>query len=51
LIEQITVGISVLGFSSMISMMIYNSKKNAELIRSLCERLSKLEGIIEGHLK
>jgi hypothetical protein len=46
--EELTAGISVLGFSSLISLMVYQSKKNVELIRSLCERISKLEGIIEG---
>lgn len=51
MIEEITVGVSVLGFSSLISMMIYNSKKNGELIRSLCERIARLEGILESHLK
>ena len=51
MMEEVTVGISVLGFSSLISMMVYSSRKNSELIRSLCERISKLEGIIEAHLK
>jgi hypothetical protein len=46
--EEITIGISILGFSSLLSMMIYQSKKNAEQIRSLCERIAKLEGILEG---
>jgi hypothetical protein len=46
--EEVTIGISILGFSSLLSMMIYQSKKNAEQIRSLCERIAKLEGILEG---
>ena len=49
--EELTVGVSVLGFSSLISMMVYSSKKNSELISSLCERISKLEGILQEHLK
>jgi hypothetical protein len=51
MMEEITVGVSVLGFSSLISMMVYSSKKNSELISSLCERISKLEGILQEHLK
>jgi hypothetical protein len=51
MMEEVTVGISVLGFSSLISMMVYSSRKNSELISSLCERISKLEGILQEHLK
>jgi hypothetical protein len=51
MMEELTVGISVLGFSSLISLMVYQSKKNSELISSLCERISKLEGILQEHLK
>jgi hypothetical protein len=51
MMEELTVGVSVLGFSSLISMMVYSSKKNSELISSLCERISKLEGILQEHLK
>ena len=46
--EEITIGVSILGFSSLLSMMVYNSRKNAEQIRALCERIAKLEGILEG---
>ena len=48
MIEELTAGISILGFTSLLSMMIYNSRKNAEQIRSLCERIARLEGILEG---
>ena len=51
MMEELTVGVSVLGFSSLISMMVYSSRKNSELISSLCERISKLEGILQEHLK
>jgi len=51
MMEELTVGISVLGFSSLISLMVYQSKKNSELISSLCERIAKLEGILQEHLK
>lgn len=42
--------ISLIGFSSMISIMIFNSRKNDSLIRNLCERIAKLEGILESKL-
>ena len=42
--------ISLIGFSSMISIMIFNSRKNDNLIRNLCERIAKLEGILESKL-
>ena len=42
--------ISLIGFSTMISIMIFNSRKNDNLIRNLCERIAKLEGILESKL-
>ena len=42
--------ISLIGFSSMISIMIFNSRKNDSLIWNLCERIAKLEGILESKL-
>ena len=49
--EELLVAISVLGFSTMISINLFNSRKNDNLIRNLCERIAKLEGILELHLK
>lgn len=49
--EELIIAISVLGFSTMISISIFNSRKNDNLIRNLCERIAKLEGILELHLK
>ena len=43
--------ISLIGFSTMISMLIYNSKKNESILRDLCNRIAKLEGILQEHLK
>lgn len=42
--------ISLIGFSSMISIMVFNSRKNDNLIRNLCERIAKLEGMLESKL-
>ncbi len=42
--------ISLIGFSTMISIMVFNSRKNDNLIRNLCERIAKLEGILESKL-
>tara|TARA_R110000751_G_scaffold211641_1_gene315135 strand:- start:478 stop:630 length:153 start_codon:yes stop_codon:yes gene_type:complete len=49
--QELILGISLVGFSSMISIMIFNSRKNDSLIRNLCERISKLEGMLEARLK
>jgi hypothetical protein len=49
--EQVIMAISVIGFSTMISVMVFNSRKNDSLIRDLCNRISKLEGILQEHLK
>jgi len=49
--EEFLVSISLMGFGSVISMMIYTNRKNDQLIRNLCERIAKLEGIIESSLK
>jgi len=40
-------GVSIVGFSTMLSVMIFNSRKNDSLIRNLCERIAKLEGMLE----
>tara|TARA_R110000737_G_C14549789_1_gene480450 strand:+ start:776 stop:928 length:153 start_codon:yes stop_codon:yes gene_type:complete len=49
--EQEIMVISLIGFSTMISMLIYNSKKNESILRDLCNRIAKLEGILQEHLK
>tara|TARA_B110000285_G_scaffold188868_1_gene215242 strand:- start:104 stop:256 length:153 start_codon:yes stop_codon:yes gene_type:complete len=49
--EELIMGISIVGFSTMLSVMIFNSRKNDSLIRNLCDRIAKLEGIIQEHLK
>jgi hypothetical protein len=49
--QEIILGISLVGFSSMISIMIFNSRKNDSLIRDLCDRLARLEGALQQHLK
>ena len=45
--EELIMGISIIGFSTMLSVMIFNSRKNDTLIRDLCERIAKLEGMLE----
>ena len=45
--EELIMGISIVGFSTMLSVMIFNSRKNDSLIRNLCERIAKLEGMLE----
>ena len=47
--EGILMGISLVGFSTMLSLMIFNSRKNDSLIRNLCDRIAKLEGQLEIH--
>ena len=49
--QEMILGISLVGFSSMISIMVFNSRKNDSLIRNLCERIAKLEGMLEAKLK
>jgi hypothetical protein len=49
--EELIIGISILGFSTMIGISLFNSRKNDSLIRDLCNRISKLEGILQEHLK
>ena len=50
-LQEFILGISLVGFSTMISVMIFNSRKNDNLIRNLCERIAKLEGMLEERLK
>jgi len=47
--EELIMGISIIGFSTMLSVMIFNSRKNDSLIRNLCDRIAKLEGQLEIH--
>ena len=47
--QEIIMGISLVGFSTMLSVMIFNSRKNDSLIRNLCDRIAKLEGQLEIH--
>jgi len=49
--QEAIMGISLVGFSTMISVMLFNSRKNDTLIRNLCERIAKLEGTLEARLK
>ena len=49
--QEAIMGISLIGFSSMISIMVFNSRKNDTLIRNLCERIAKLEGMLQERLK
>tara|TARA_R110000824_G_scaffold43235_1_gene126759 strand:- start:1837 stop:1989 length:153 start_codon:yes stop_codon:yes gene_type:complete len=49
--QEFILGISLVGFSTMLSVMIFNSRKNDTLIRNLCERIAKLEGMLESKLK
>jgi hypothetical protein len=46
--QEAIMAISLIGFSTMISIMVFNSRKNDNLIRNLCERIAKLEGILES---
>jgi len=45
--EEFLISISLMGFGSVLSMMIYTNRKNDSLIRNLCERIAKLEGMLE----
>tara|TARA_R110000751_G_scaffold300999_1_gene413140 strand:- start:53 stop:217 length:165 start_codon:yes stop_codon:yes gene_type:complete len=47
--QEAILAISLIGFSSMISVMIFNSRKNDSLIRNLCDRIARLEGQLEIH--
>jgi len=49
--QEFILGISLVGFSTMLSVMVFNSRKNDTLIRNLCERIAKLEGMLEAKLK
>ena len=49
--QEYLMSISIMGFGSLITMMIYNHRKNSDLIRNLCERLAKLEGMLEARFK
>ena len=49
--ETEIMAISLIGFSTMISMMVFNARKNDTLIRKLCERIAKLEGMLQERLK
>ena len=49
--QEAIFAISLVGFSTMISVMVFNSRKNDSLIRNLCERIAKLEGMLEAKLK
>ena len=49
--EELIMGVSIVGFSTMLSVMIFNSRKNDTLIRNLCERIAKLEGMLEIKFK
>ena len=49
--QEFILGISLVGFSTMLSVMVFNSRKNDTLIRNLCERISKLEGMLQEKLK
>jgi hypothetical protein len=45
--EELIIGVSLVGFSTMLSVMIFNSRKNDTLIRNLCDRLARLEGQLQ----
>tara|TARA_R110002167_G_scaffold25087_3_gene87568 strand:- start:93 stop:257 length:165 start_codon:yes stop_codon:yes gene_type:complete len=47
--QEVILGISLVGFSTMISIMVFNSRKNDSLIRNLCDRLARLEGQLQIH--
>ena len=49
--QEAIFAISLVGFSTMISVMVFNSRKNDSLIRNLCERIAKLEGMLQERLK
>ncbi len=49
--QEAIFGISLVGFSTMISIMVFNQRRNDSLIRDLCQRISKLEGMIEERFR
>jgi hypothetical protein len=49
--EEAIMAISLIGFSTMLSVMIFNQRRNDSLIRNLCERIAKLEGMLQERLK
>ena len=46
--QEAILGISLVGFSTMISVMVFNSRKNDSLIRNLCERIAKPRACVES---
>jgi len=51
MMQEAIMAISLIGFSSMIGISLFNSRKNDSLIRDLCNRIAKLEGVLQEHLK
>jgi hypothetical protein len=49
--EEAIMAISLIGFSTMLSVMVFNQRRNDSLIRNLCERIAKLEGMLQERLK
>ena len=49
--EEAIMATSLVGFSTMLSVMIFNQRRNDSLIRNLCERIAKLEGMLQERLK
>ena len=49
--EEAIMATSLVGFSTMLSVIIFNQRRNDSLIRNLCERIAKLEGMLEERLK
>jgi hypothetical protein len=47
--QEAIMAISLVGFSTMISVMVFNSRKNDSLISNLCDRIARLEGQLEIH--
>jgi hypothetical protein len=42
---------SIVGFSTVISILIYNQRQNDTRIRDLCDRLARMEERIKGLMK
>ena len=50
--ETVTViGSSIVGFTTVISILIYNQRQNDNRIRDLCDRLARLEERLQGLIK
>jgi predicted ABC-type transport system involved in lysophospholipase L1 biosynthesis ATPase subunit len=45
------VGSSLVGFSTVIGILIYNQRQNDTRIRDLCDRLARMEERIKGIMK